>query len=234
MKLEPVPVSPSNEAVYGALRDMAITFRFPPGQRINEGELAKQLAVSRTPLREAMQKLVSERLLDWRRNKGFFCRPLDAKQSFDLYEFRQSLEAISVRFACERATDAELDELGRFLDDTVDADDERNIDRLLHYDQKFHEGIATLSRNAEILAALRNVNARIYFIRWIAMTGQRERTQAEHRAVVDAMGRRDADEAVDAMVGHIAKRMDEIAGFVREGYGRIYTGLTPDRQGKPS
>ena len=229
MSLETKSVTRSDDAVYGALRDMAITFRFPPGQRINEGELAKQLSVSRTPLREAMQKLVSERLLDWQRNKGFYCRPLDAKQSFDLYEFRQSLEAISVRFACERATDAELDELGRFLDDTVDAEDDRDIDRLLHLDQNFHEGIATLSRNGEILAALRNVNARIYFIRWIAMTGQRERTQAEHRAVIEAMYRRDADRAVEVMVGHIAKRVDEIAGFVREGFGRIYTGKTPVR-----
>lgn len=233
MSLETKSVTRSDDAVYGALRDMAITFRFPPGQRINEGELAKQLSISRTPLREAMQKLVSERLLDWQRNKGFSCRPLDAKQSFDLYEFRQSLEAISVRFACERATDAELDELGQFLDDTVDAEDDRDIDRLLHLDQNFHEGIATLSRNGEILAALRNVNARIYFIRWIAMTGQRERTQAEHRAVIEAMYRRDADRAVEVMVGHIAKRVDEIAGFVREGFGRIYTGETPVRRVRP-
>ena len=84
---------PDQGEVYRRVRDMAISFRFPPGQRINEGELARSLAVSRTPVREAMQKLVSENLLIWKRSFGFYCRSLDAQEIVELYQLRQAVES---------------------------------------------------------------------------------------------------------------------------------------------
>ena len=80
-------------AIYDTLRDMAISFKFTPGERINESELYATLGVSRTPIREAMQKLVSDNILRWERNKGFFCRTLEGKEIFDLYQFRRLIEA---------------------------------------------------------------------------------------------------------------------------------------------
>src|SRR6476660_2197074 len=66
--------------LYALLHDMAATFAFQPGVRINEVELARRLSVSRTPLRESLQRLVSEGFLIARPNKGFFCRELDPRQ----------------------------------------------------------------------------------------------------------------------------------------------------------
>ncbi len=72
------PIGPfrSADRVYDAIKSMAITYGFRPGERINEVDLARQLDVSRTPLREALNRLVTEGFLTTRLNKGFFARTL--------------------------------------------------------------------------------------------------------------------------------------------------------------
>src|SRR3546814_21118123 len=81
-----------SQRAYVALRAMAMSYRFQPGQRLNEGELARELDISRTPLREAMHRLVSEGLLALVSGRGFFALPLEVKEVFDLYEGRYGLE----------------------------------------------------------------------------------------------------------------------------------------------
>ncbi len=217
------------DRLYLVMRDMAVTFRFPPGQRINEVALAKELSTSRTPLREAMQRLVSEGLLTSEHRKGYFCRPLDAKAIFDLYELRRCLEVSAVRLACERATDAELRQLEAFLLETADVPEDEPPARLLRLDEQFHESVASLSRNQEFVRTLENVNARIYFVRWIDMGGRRTATQGEHRAILQALKRRDAEAGATLMQRHIGHRMEQITEFIREGFSRIYMGESPAR-----
>ncbi len=213
--------------LYALLHDMAATFAFQPGVRINEVELARRLSVSRTPLRESLQRLVSEGFLIARPNKGFFCRELDPRQIYDLYELRRGLEMFSVRLACERATDEDLRELERFLATTANEPDDVNIERVLYYDQRFHETIARLAGNGEVLRTLKNINSRIYFVRWVAMTGQRATTQKEHREILRAVKARDPDRAAARMADHILHRKDQILAAIREGFSRIYMGELP-------
>src|SRR5579864_5593062 len=80
------------DRVHGELRKMAMTFRFLPGERLNEAVLAKELGVSRTPLREALNRLATEGVLTFSVNNGFFRKTMDVKEIFDLYEFRMYLE----------------------------------------------------------------------------------------------------------------------------------------------
>src|SRR3546814_9325095 len=110
-----------SQRAYVALRAMAMSYRFQPGQRLNEGELARELEISRTPLREAMHRLVSEGLLALVSGRGFFARPLEVKEVFDLYEARLGLEIAIVQLACERATDEWLAAMDVYLDDSVQA-----------------------------------------------------------------------------------------------------------------
>src|SRR5262249_15772678 len=95
------------DRVYDSVKSMPITDGFRPGERINEVDLARQLNVSRTPLREALNRLVTEGFLTTRMNKGFFARTLDPNEVFNLYEFRSSVEQAVVSIACERATEKE-------------------------------------------------------------------------------------------------------------------------------
>ena len=212
--------------VYRAVRDKAIAFQLTPGQRINEGSLAKELGVSRTPVREAMQQLVSEKLLRWERNKGFFCRDLDEKEVSDLYEFRKMLEVTATQLVCQRATDEELQELSKLLSDYLSLGSDQPFEVRLKADQNFHERIAELSGNREIVESLRNINQRIYFIRWVNMSRE---TMIEdgHTDLIDALLKRDENRAMMIMSRHIDCRVEQISSFIREAYGMIFTGQTP-------
>jgi uncharacterized protein (TIGR02421 family) len=95
---------------------MAMTYQFKPGERINEVALARRLEVSRTPLREALNRLAAEGFLTMVPNRGFVGRMLDATEIYQLYEFRCEIEETIIRLACERATEEELLDLEHFVE----------------------------------------------------------------------------------------------------------------------
>lgn len=208
------------EQIYERTKTMAMTFAIRPGERVNEVELAKALNVSRTPLREALNRLMVEGFLTRARNKGFIGRPLDAKQVFDLYELRKVLEVSTVRIACERATDEELAELENFVKTSIDRREHENPASLLALDEQFHEHVATLTRNHEMVRSLQAINARIQYVRWLDM--QKRHTQQEHLRIVEALKARDAATAADLVEQHISRRLDQIVEVIRVGFAEIY------------
>lgn len=213
------------ERAYEQLKAMTVTYQFRPGERLAELDLAKRLKVSRTPIREALNRLVTEGFLTFTPNRGFQCRPLDAKEIFDLYEVRRALEAASVRLAVERASDDDLADLARFVKRSRGVPESASVMDLVRLDEEFHERIAVLSGNAELLRILQNINARIRFCRWIDMeNGRRAKTQNEHAHVLDLLVARDAEGCAKAINAHIARRLDQIVEVIREGFARIYMG----------
>jgi DNA-binding GntR family transcriptional regulator len=211
------------DRVYEQLKAMSVSFELKPGERLNEGELAKRLGVSRTPLREALNRLNTEGFLRFTPGKGFFCRELDAHEIFDLYELRKSIEVAAVRLAVKRAKDEDIDALLAFLDATGPEPGERSSIELVELDETFHERLMAMSDNAEMLRVLRNVNARIRFVRWIDMDRiNRTNTQAEHRAVLHALKGRDEGTCVYVLERHIDRRLDTITSAIKEGYAQIY------------
>ncbi len=211
------------ERVYGRLKDLAISFELLPGDRVNEVALARRLEVSRTPLREALNRLTSEGFLSFVPGKGFFRRRLDVKEIFDLYEMRQKLEIGLAELAVLRATEPQLEAIRAFLEESARQDLEREVSDLVALDERFHEQIAALSGNQEMLHALRTTNARIRFVRWIDMEkGRRAHTQSEHLELLEALSSRDAAKAREILQGHIDARLEQITAAIREGYARIY------------
>jgi DNA-binding GntR family transcriptional regulator len=91
------------ERVYERLKSMTIAYEFKPGERLNEVELSRSLGASRTPLREALNRLSMEGLLRFAPGKGYFCRELDVHEVFCLYELRKAIEVAAVRLAIQRA-----------------------------------------------------------------------------------------------------------------------------------
>lgn len=211
------------DRVYEQLKAMAVSYEFKPGERLNEGDIAKRLGVSRTPLREALNRLKTEGFLRFAPGKGFFCRELDAHEIFDLYELRKALEVSAARLAIGRAKDADIDALIAFLDRTGPDPGERSAVELVELDEAFHEGLMAMSDNAEMLRVLRNVNARIRFVRWIDMDRiNRSKTQAEHRAVLTSLKARDEATCIELLEKHIDRRLDQITAAIKEGYAQIY------------
>ncbi len=220
------------EKVYLRIRDMAIDFDFKPGERLNEVALAKELGVSRTPLREALNRLSIEGLLRFIPGKGFFCRDLDVHEIFALYELRKSLEVAALRLAIQRAADADIRDALAFLDSTGPEAGERSVAEMVELDEGFHERLVAMSGNAEMLRVLKNVNARIRFVRWIDMNrGDRPASQREHHRLLEALQARNEAEGVAILERHIDRRMDQITSAIREGYAHIYMPDASRRQG---
>ncbi len=209
---------------YDGTLAMINEFEIKPGERVNEVLVAKKLGVSRTPLREALNRLAIEGFLTIRPAKGFFCRELNPEDTFQLYQFRNILETAGVRLAAANAKDEDLVRLRDFLASTADPKDEP-IEALLRYDETFHEEILRMSGNAEMQRVMRNLNQRIRPVRWIYLHHRgRQATQEEHQRILAALMARDADEAARLMQLHITRRLDEIDASIRQLFGHIYVG----------
>lgn len=220
-----VTKSPSRvDKVYEEMKARLINYRFRLGERLNEVELAKQFDVSRTPLREVFNRLTAEGWLLFVPNKGFFCRSLEPQTIFDLYEMRRSLEEMSLRLAIERASDDAIAELAKFGRDVCFVSEDAPTDLLVQLDEEFHQKIADLSENAELAHAIRRVNERLHFIRWVALEDpqRRQKTYEEHHRILDALRTRDVETGVEIMRAHVSRSREEIVAVVKESIARLY------------
>ncbi|PCJ09695.1 MAG: GntR family transcriptional regulator [Rhodobacteraceae bacterium] len=218
------------DRVYQALRQMAADFAFMPDQRINESELSKALGASRTPLREALNRLVAEGFLTFQNNRGFFCRSLTPKYILDLYQARVAVECEALRLACRRADDQEIAALGDYLEQ-IEPDYESASDpaELLAMDETFHLRLVQLSGNGELERLLRNLNDRIRYIRLIDLKRMRDKMGARvpgelsaHRRIFLGLSGRDSAAAEAAMRGHIEKRREAATEAVRIAFSQLY------------
>jgi DNA-binding GntR family transcriptional regulator len=211
------------EQVYDKLKLMSVGYTFKPGERLNEGVLARSLGVSRTPLREALTRLYSEGLLLFTPGKGFFCRNLDVQEVFSLYEMRKVIEVEALRLSLDRAKDEDIDALLAFLDSTGPEPGGRSVDELVALDETFHERLMQMSGNAEMLRVLANINARIRFVRWIDMERcDRRLSQKDHRDILVGLRARDPGLCIPILSRHIDRRLDQISSALKEGYAQIY------------
>ncbi|MEZ5811975.1 MAG: GntR family transcriptional regulator [Rhizobiaceae bacterium] len=213
----------SVDKIYDQVRAMATSFEFKPDERINEGDLANRLGTSRTPLREALNRLVAEGFLNFHNGRGFFCRSLDPERILALYEARQALECEALRLAVERASDEEIAGLLTFLTDTEAAySSSSSPQELVELDEAFHLAIVRMARNVELERLLANVNARIRYVRWIDMSERRGITPAAHVRIAEALAARDEQRAVAELRAHIGKRSEEATEAVRIAYSQLY------------
>lgn len=216
-------MSTSVDLVYEQVRRMAASFEFKPAERINESELSKKLGASRTPLREAMNRLAAEGLLAFEGGRGFFCQSLSPTLVVQLYELREALETSAIRLATERATNAQVQDLGRYLEDIapryVDGTRARDIVSL---DEEFHLKIAQLSGNPELQNMIELTYERIRYVRWIAMREKIDITHAAHMHIFDAIAARTPDTAVERMRAHIKTSNEEATETVEKAYSQLY------------
>lgn len=214
----------SVDRIYEQLKQMAMNYKFRPGEPLNEVELAASFGVSRTPLREVLNRLVAEGLLDFVPRRGFSCRALDTKMIFDLYEVRCGLEMMSAKLATERATDAEVDKLVTFWQTAARKFKKLSPLECAQCDERFHEQIAMVSQNAELLHSLQAINARAHYLRLISMekAHYRHNTCDEHQLILTAIKERNVEAAVNCMSAHVSLRQEQLVEVIKEGIARLY------------
>lgn len=212
--------------VYEILRQQAIEYGFRPGERVNEVKLATELNVSRTPVRAALNRLVSEGLLTMVPNKGFYRQAIDIDAIRSLFELRGAIETMSVRLFCERATDDDIATLEAQWESFLQVRPELAARQIVERDEEFHEAIAEGSRNTEGLRFLRDINSRIRFLRVVALERDNCKTvtSVEHGQILSEIKARNTEQAVALMSRHINLMLGDVTEIAREAVVRIYLG----------
>jgi len=215
---------PTGERVYDEIRRMAMAYDFKPNERINEVELASRFGVSRSPIRESLQRLVTEGLITFQANRGFFCRGFDVNQIVHLSEVRAVLEQRAAQLAAENAALDQLLGLVSWWNSVAARADSYSSVELTNKDEEFHTRIAQMSGNPELLNMIAGINARIRFVREIEIEKHRRRstTYTEHTDIAEALSKRQSEEAGRMIHDHIRMSATDAMASVKDGLARIF------------
>lgn len=195
-KLTPIQLEnykPLREIVFETLRGAILDGTFKPGERLMEVQLAEDMGVSRTPVREAIRKLELEGLVLMIPRKGAYVSGLSSKDIADVFEVRASLEALAAGLAAERIAEEELEALNHFmLEVTVNAE-VGDLEKVIQSDTDFHEQIYRASRNNRLVQIINNLRDQIQRFRSasLAYPGRIEDTLEEHKFLLEAISERD-------------------------------------------
>lgn len=194
------------DQAYDQLADAIVAGDLEPGARISELALATQFGISRGPLREALRRLEGRKLVVARPRAGVRVVSLSTRDMLELFEIRQSLEALACRLATERMSEDEVDALERLLD----LHDREPLVGRAHSRQQneldFHFHIANHCRNRQLIELLCGQLfdlMRVYRYKSSGKPGRAVRAFDEHREIFAAIRRRDAEEASERMRRHV-------------------------------
>lgn len=198
-----------HEQTYQALRECILTGALAPGDRLIETQLAEQLQVSRTPIREAIRQLQQDELVTADANGWLRVATLSAGEAMHLYDCRIALEVLAVTHACLQATNSQLQQLQQLVTQAQCWADTANIHpdyaQRLDLDCRFHRLIAEASGNGCLLSLLDQVFSRMVLLR-VQTTRQNPDVLdicAEHVAIYEAIAQRDGVAATQAMQAHL-------------------------------
>ncbi|MEQ3626087.1 MAG: GntR family transcriptional regulator [Celeribacter sp.] len=188
---------------YGMILDAIDTGLYKPGDRLVESELAERFGVSRTPVREALQRLETQSLLE-RDGRSLIVASLDHNQLAELYVVRCELEGLAARLAARHATAEEV----RVLSDMIDEDHALIPDpnALARANRRFHRQIHLASHNRFLVQQLDLVYRSMALMATtsLAVEGRSETALSEHQDIVDAIRARDEDAADASLRSHIS------------------------------
>ncbi len=188
---------------YSLILDAIDTGIYRPGDRLVESDLAERFGVSRTPIREALQRLETQSLLA-RDGRSLIVASLDHNQMSELYAVRTELEGLAARLAARHATEEEIQVLQGMVDEDRKLINEPQA--LARANRRFHKQIHLASHNRFLVQQLDLVHRSMALMATTALAaqGRGEVALGEHAAIVDAISRRDEHAAYKALRDHIS------------------------------
>lgn len=201
-KVESVERQPLNVRIYENLKAAIIKGDLQAGNRLTETEVAKQMKVSPTPVREAFRRLAAEGLVKIVPWKGVVIQSFSDDEVKESYQCREALEVLAVRLAAENFDEQGIEKLHGLLDQSFKAESGTEIVQL---NSEIHSLIIEYARNAKLKTLLDLVSDVIFHDRNISAynSSRREEINAEHLEILYALKEKDADKAEKAMRVHI-------------------------------
>jgi DNA-binding GntR family transcriptional regulator len=195
---------PLREIVFESMRDAILKGVLQPGERLMEIQLAEEMGVSRTPVREAIRKLELENFVVMIPRKGAYVAGVSSKDVADVFEIRSALEGLAAGLAAERITDEELEEMEQALFYRA-SEGEMDLEQIVKSDTDFHALVYKASRNQRLIQILANLREQIQRFRStsLAVPGRNKVALEEHRMIVEALRNHNSEEAQALAIAHI-------------------------------
>lgn len=199
-------------AVTNRLRNMIVEGALAPGMRLNERVLCEQLAVSRTPLREAFKTLAVEGLIELLPNRGAVVAEMSVTDIEQTFEVMSALEGLSGQLACQRITDTEMAEIKALHYEMLAAHARKDLPAYYRVNMAIHDRINAVADNAVLRATYQQINHRILSLRFRSNFNQEKWDLAvkEHGAMIDALERRDSEALRVLLQQHLLNKRDVV------------------------
>lgn len=209
---------PLREIVFETLRDAIITGKLGPGERLMEIQLAEEMGVSRTPVREAIRKLELEGFVVMVPRKGAYVAGVSIKDIADVFEVRAALEGLAASLAAERITEDELDRLERSIVSINEVSDGKNINKAVESDIDFHDMLYQASRNQKLITIITNLKEQLqrYRATSLAEEGRTKDAVDEHKQIVEALSERNGELAGELARQHIENAENVMLNALRK------------------
>lgn len=196
---------PIREEVFISLRNAILKGQIKPGERLVEKELANQMGISRTPVREALRQLELEGLVTHVPRRGVLVAGISVKDALEIYTIRAWLEGLAARLAAKSISKKDLSKLEEILFKMAEYIENNNINKLITINSNFHNSIAKASDNLRLYNMI--VSLRDYVKKYAKISysfpGRLKYIWKEHREIVDAIAKQDDDRAEYAARNHI-------------------------------
>ena len=202
-----VAAGPRPAHVYDRLKDAIITGMLRPLERISENKVAADFGLSRTPVRQALQRLEAEGLIQVVPKRGSFVSRPTVEDILEIYQIRTPLEGVCARVAAERIEEDQLATLDRLVKIEQGRGAGRAPDRSLRAAAQFHAVISACSRNQRMATLLADLQNQVHRVRvlWPSTVARLGDTWVEHARIVEALRARDGAEAERLMVEHLER-----------------------------
>ena len=214
------------DEVYGWIRDAIIAGRFAPGERLRDIELAEQLQVSRTPVREALRRLEDERLVQTEANRWTRVAPLDESEADRIYPIIWTLESLALQLAAPNFTDQVLDSMVAANAELVAALEAGDPVAASASDYRFHQVMIQASGNDDLIRLLRDLKVRLrrFEVAYFQGSATVAASVREHEKIISDLKRRDFEGAAAKTRSNWAESLERVKATVRragEPAGRV-------------
>ena len=199
------------QRIFEKLREHIMTCELQPGSELREGELAVRYGVSKSPIRDALQKLEFEGLVQIVPRQGHRVLPISIADARDILELRETLERAAVRKIVAEASDEDLEQLNRFR-----IADTSSVNVFARYNRKFHSELNELAANKRQSQIMHNLMENYDRLCIISLSSRHQpaNTMAtalqEHIEIIDALQARDHRIAAQRSARHIKKSQTQI------------------------
>lgn len=196
---------PLRDIVYQELKTEIMTGTIKPGTRIMEVDIAQEMGVSRTPIREAIRKLEKEGFVTIEPRRGVYAADLSVHDMLDVLEVRQNLEGLAAAYAAQRINEEQKAALYKCSEDFNKAVEDENTADMIDYDILFHHLLVEASGNSVLVDMVSKLQEQVLRFRYLYFSDFKRASlmPAEHKAIIDAVCAGDAELAREAADVHI-------------------------------